>query len=350
MEQCGGLIDAAQDTLVLVFELADKTVLKSPETIQKILDDPKVRKAIEAVALAEAKQLAEKQKKNKPVSSHDVKHSAKKIATTAGDAALSSAKRQIESSPEYRKLKDGIQKLECSFRHSTVGVFVDENKGWLILVASGLALGGATALYVLRTGDKISGEVAKLAGKHLRFKILGNVEIGTKEILFVPSKQAVGTKVFAAVKWQKVSAKVDIHVAFKEDQLTSTSARGEVVWKIAKGLKLNAHGQGGYQKPAEPWQQSWLYDLGVGISYAGGQGMSRLSLSALAFATQTPTQNKVGGKAEANLKLTDGSKKDPSSLSLKLGAQGSRTVTYQSTGVDKLQNEIAVTLGIVGRF
>ena len=290
MSKCPGVIDAAQDTIVVALELADKTILRSPEMIQKVLASDAVRKELEKVLQAEGERLTKLHTAGTKVSAEEAKEMGKKAATAVATTAVGQAQKQIEQSQDYKKLRSSLRQLECSFKKSPVGVFVDENKGWLILVGAGMALGGATAMYVIRDADVVGSQIASLANQLVRFKVLGNVEVGAKDIRFKPSDRDVEITGFATGTWKSVQAKFDLSVAFKDDKLTSTSARGEVVVKIAKDLKVEGHGQLQYKPPVQLYQPPFLYDIGLSLSYLGAGSGSSISITALAFATQTVQQ------------------------------------------------------------
>jgi len=86
----------------------------------------------------------------------DSKKLGRSVGKSFADTASSHLKKQILHGDEYRKVKHSVKQLQCSFNNSPVGVFIDKNKGWLIIIASGLAVGAATAMYVFREGDFVA--------------------------------------------------------------------------------------------------------------------------------------------------------------------------------------------------
>lgn len=324
MEKCGTFVDAVQDTLVLAFEVADKTILDSPAVIRTVLEDPAIRSAIERAALGEAKRLTAAQKAGKAVTEADVSKSLTSVATAAQGAALENVKRQIEGSSEFKKLMKEVQNLGCAFKQSPTGVFVDKNKGWLILVGAGLGIGGATALYMFRSGDFAAGPAANLAGKHLRFRVLGNVDIGAKKITFVPSSRQVATTMFASAKWDKVNVRLDLSVEFKEEHLQSAGGAVTTDVTVAKGLVLTGTGTAGYQSGTKILPPSLVYNLGLGVTFKNAFGQNKLDLSARAFVDQSPTSQKAGGALNAKINLF----RLPDQSSINLGVTGEVSNTH----------------------
>jgi hypothetical protein len=351
--KCGSLIDSAGETLVLAFKVAGETLLDSPETIQRILQNPKVRNAIESAATAQAKELIQKQQQGKKVTSADVKNSALAVAKKAGGPLQSVGLKELEKSAtgskEYKKLQRSLKELECSWKKSPVGVFVDKHKGFLYVVGAGLALQGAIVMYRFRSGDAITGPVTGLAQKLVKFKVLGNVEIAAREIKFVPSKREVGTKMVVTAKWQRVKVSFEAGVTLRGDTVTQSNAKAEVTVKVARGLSLSAHGGYQYQQtePDAGWKNTHHYDLGLGLKYDNAFGSSRLSITTMFFATQDAEVTKLGGKAGVDLRIAG----KPGSTSLKLNANAganraaTRLPTLSGGGV-RQTNEFVGKLGL----
>ncbi len=340
-----GLLNASQDTVALAFELAGGTLDKSPATIRKILEDPAVWKEIEKTLQAEGKKLANQQLAGKPVTQSDALQMGKAVALSAGKAAQKSAESQIKKSTEYTRLQAQLKQLECSYKKSPIGVFVDENKAWLIVVAAGVVAGGATALYVIKDGDFVAEKATLLANSALRFKVLGKLEVGGKDIKFKPSERQVAATAFANVKFEKISAKFEGSVAFKEDKLVAAGGRGEVVAKVAKGLTAKAYAGAGYQQPGQAYQPSLRYDVGLGLDYKPGSG---ISVTALAFAMQDPTQRKVGGSGSVNLRVVGKKATDPS-LSINATGAGNQYQRFGPTGPQS-GSEFQFKLGLTANF
>jgi hypothetical protein len=327
MEQCSDVIDAVQETLVLAFAVADKTVLDAPDTVQKILNSSKITDAIKRAAQAQAKSLMEQQRSGKPVSADDVKSGATNVVKAAGEAAKQVAVSQLEQAAkrtkEFKKLDFSIKELECAWKKSAIGTFVDKNQGLLIIVGSGLALGGAAAMYKFRAGDAVAGPATDALKKLVKFSILGNVEISAGEIEFKPSERLVRTKMLATANWTRVKAKFEADVHLQEVDLTQAAGKAEVEIKVFKDLTAKVHGSYAYLPGNAAAQQQTnvhQYDLGLGLSYANNFGKSKVTVSTLMFGTQDAVTTKVGGKVSAGLTLAGGGPKDPSTLRIEASA------------------------------
>ncbi|MEO2013517.1 MAG: hypothetical protein ABGZ53_04020 [Fuerstiella sp.] len=349
MDKCGGVIDAAKETVVLALKFADKTVLDSPDLAARVLRSSQVKKAIEAALLSEGKRLLQKQQQGSAATNEDGAKLLNKIGKSASSAGQAVAKKEITSSREFKEVTQSLKELECAFRGSPIGVFVDRNEGWLIVVATGLALGGATAMYVSKTGDWPAGQMARLLGTLVRFKVLGNVEVGLENVKFKPSTQMINGRMFASAKWKAVSAKVSFQVSVNDNKLASTNAQGEIVVKAGAGFTLSGKGGVGYSvsPDAQPGSQPVTYNLSLGIAYGANLGGSSLNVRLLGYASQESLQRKQGGTLGASFKFVESK---TTSVAVDFNASLSRLQTLSPTGPAQPQVDGSVNLGLTFKF
>jgi hypothetical protein len=346
MEKCGeGVIDAASDVIVLGFELADSTLDRSPQMVIDLVQDKNFQKSIQKALEAEGKRLVKLQKEGKPVGNEEGGKVLAKVGNAAAKSSQLWVKNKIEKSSDYKALQKGLKKVECSFKESPVGVFIDENENLLIVVATGLAIGGAVAMYATRSGDWAAAQLAPLAAKQLRFKVLGKVELGAKKLVFKPSERKVELTTFTTAKWKSVKAKLDLNVGFKDDALTKSSATGEVVVDVAKGTSITGKGSIGYLRSMTPGEKELTYNLSLGMAFTGTGSNSKLKLQVLGHVSQDPTKRSVGGSGNLTYGITGGGGGAPG-VNLTLGAKGGRTETFQPTGASKVQTTFETKLGV----
>lgn len=352
MGQCSntGLLKATSDTFILAIDVGTKVLKESPDIVKKILADPKVRKSLELAMANEARRL------KTPPGTKGSAIQVKALGTTLGKAiskpAADAAKEQVEATREAQKLKEGLKQLECSFKTTPVGVFIDENKGFVIFVAAGLAIGGAVALYTLKTGGWPAEQAGKLAGKLLKFKVLGTVEVGVKDIVFKPSADTREAKMttFASGKWKRVKADLDLHVALHDDKLGAAKASGKVVVPLGKGFSAVGKGGIGYQLPKADFHKPLTYNLGLGLDFNSSGNGSNLSISVLGFASQEAVKRSVGGQASLKYHVVGGN--DPASPSLAVvgNAKAAGVQNFQPSGSGGYQPDLQFSLGVFGRF
>jgi hypothetical protein len=139
------------------------------------------------------------QNSGQQITSADGTRVARAVGEAAGTTVLQNVQQQVENSSAYHDVQASLRRLEGAFRCSPMGVFVSENSTLLYIVASGLALGGATALYVTRAGDLPAGWATDFAARRLRSIRLGRLEVGTQALRFVPSERIVEVQPFLIV-------------------------------------------------------------------------------------------------------------------------------------------------------
>jgi len=290
----GDVMDVAQETLVMAFELFDAELARSPERLVAVLKSEKVAKAIEEALRQEAARLLEEQKKNAaPTDGTAVLQKVGEKALAVGKDELIKA---ITSGAQFKQLKAQLDKLKCSFEKSPVGVWVEEHKDkWYVyVVAAGVGLAGAGAMYATWWGDDLVSPLTKLAEKQLRFKPMGTLEVGANKITFVPSKRVVGVQAFATGKWERVTATLEVSVTMEKEKLTAAGGTGTVVVDMGQGWKFNAKGAGGVAAPSPDGSPAPYYSLGIGLGYTGLGGTQGLSVNILGGLAQTPDGKQTG--------------------------------------------------------
>ena len=177
---------SAVETVVLTFELANYSSGTNLQAIQKAISDPQVQKAITETLQNQAKTRLQTLKQSAPTvspkagapagsgsgskssssSPSSSSSSSTPMASPLGNTSASSvqdALKQLQLNPNYSLLVQDLKKLESQFAKSVVGVWVDENKKTLIIIASGIAVAAATAMYFTKTGDTPADWATQLA-------------------------------------------------------------------------------------------------------------------------------------------------------------------------------------------
>ena len=347
MEKCPGIFKSSKEVIVLAVEFSDKTLLNSPEIINKTLQNPKLQSEIQNILLEEARRLSAKQRQGTDVTVDESKQLLKKASKPFVNIAAGDVKRQILNSWEYKKLKAGAQQLQCSFNSTPVGIFVDKNKGWLIFIAAGLAVGTLTAMYIVQKGDTFTNITTTLVGERVKFKLLGKVTAGAKDFKFEPSKRAVGTTIFTNVDWKKVNTKFNIKVNAEGTNLTEASASAEVLIKLSQPFTLQTKGMLGYLRPNEKFQNSLIYNLQLGVKYKFNE--TGLEASTMAFIKQEQEERSRGGSISINYPLYGGPGLNSTFGSLRFVGKGGQKEIFTSTGITT-KNEYSLGLEFFGRF
>lgn len=218
--KCIDPADLVGDTIVLALDLVGFNTGQH-QSIARGLRAREVEKEIKKILDAETKKLL-KQRLQGPVPNNKALSSLESVGKSVAGAVT----------------KDAEEKLgrwaECTWKHSPLGVWVDENK-WVMYIVVPLVVGasaGAGAYsYHVRAGDTPAEWGALLLKKHLKFKPVGALELGVQEVKFVPSKRDVEVKFFSTVDWKPFKAQFTVGGGAHEGNLSKLSASSEVSYK-----------------------------------------------------------------------------------------------------------------------
>ena len=252
---------SAVETIVLAFDLVGYELSKGPERVKAALESESVQKAITFALQEQAKDFLAKQQKGEKVLAGDAaKQLAEGVGKKVAEAGGEEIKKKILTSPGFQKLEASLKDLKCAYEKSPIGVWVDEHKAVLIIVASGVALGAATAMYLTNTGDTPAGWATELAKDKIKTTVLGKLELGVSNITFVPSKREVGMVAYVETKnWKAVQAKLSINVKAADEKLVSAGGALEV--KVPIGGSTNWHGN--FNLKADPVLKQYNLSLGI---------------------------------------------------------------------------------------
>ncbi len=225
--KCVSVVDAVNDTAVIAVRLVDRTILKSPKLIIDALQSKEGAKALEAAL----REIANERLKEAPVqfSAEDAQKFGQKLGSATLDGLKSGTLEQVKKSAEYQRLEKSAERLVQSLKCSPAGVWVDEHEALVYIVGAGLLLGGATALYVLRTGDVVTDPVMSLVkDKKVKIKARQNIEISAGVPRFVPSQRVFEVDAQAVAKWKSLEVKLDVTVQTANDKFT-VAGSGQVL-------------------------------------------------------------------------------------------------------------------------
>lgn len=254
-DKCSGVLDASHESVVLGFSLVTDELTNLPARLVQAVQSPEVQTALKT-ALNEIAEDALK-KQVSAYSGQEAREFARNLVTTGAKAAGESVVNQIKKSSKFQHLENQAQGVLDALKCSPVGVWFDKNEKWIYIVASGAALGGAVALYATRSGDAaVQPILSVLKDKPLKFKPFGKLEISGQITRFVPSKQEVGVKVFAATKWEKIEAKFSLSIQAVSSEVKAVGT-AQVILPLGRGFI------GSLEGTIDPQQSA--YSLGLGI-------------------------------------------------------------------------------------
>ena len=287
-DTCKSLPGSAVTTIVLAFDLVGYEAKSAPAQILRVLDSKKVQEAIRNALNEDAKAFLKQQQEGLPIGAGQA---ASQIGTSVGKALLSTGvnelQQEIQRTAAYRRLESGVRDLQCAYEKSVIGVWVDEHKALLIVIASGVVLGAMTAMYLTNTGDTPADWAAQLAKNKLKTTILGKVEVGVSDIKFVPSKREIGLQVYADTsKWKRFKeSKFSVTVHTKDEKLTSLKMTFDTRSPLGGGFYQTLGAS------ADPIAKNYSFALGI----QGESGGLRLRI--LAEVAKEAEKTRVGGSA-----------------------------------------------------
>jgi hypothetical protein len=214
--KCTGDLDAVDRTVVLAFQLVGEV----PKIIdwEKVLNSKELKDAVESTL---KEQAAEYVKNNQTTFSEA---EGKKLLGELGQKSLKAAGQnvaeQVKKSPEFKQLEKSAEKVAEALKCSQAGIFFDKHKTIIYIIAAGVGVGGAAALYVARTGDEVADVASFLTNKKLfKGKILGDVELSVGLPKFKPSTREITLDVEASKKWDKVETKFKVTAQAVDDNV-----------------------------------------------------------------------------------------------------------------------------------
>jgi hypothetical protein len=222
------MIDAANQVIVLAFDLADSEVTRLPNQIVKALESPLVQDSIKKTLMDFAKSRA------KPGSTVISDDEARKLFGALGtgvkDAASQELLNQIKKTPEFKKLEASLEGFKQAAASTSLGVWVDKNKNILYVVGAALVVGTVGVLYVTKTGGAmVDLAVDPLKGKKFEVLQIGRLKIAASVWDFKPDARLLGARVFGTLEWEKV--KVDLKLGVLAEGAKIKEAEGEAVVK-----------------------------------------------------------------------------------------------------------------------
>ena len=250
------------ETMGLAIELVGVQIKSSPDTIAKILNDPKVQ---EKIRQALDKRLSELQRKatleGRPIDANQAVQEMKAVFTQDTiDATTAAAKKEIEQSPKFRQLKTSLENLSSKFKKSPTGFFYDEVEGVLIILAAGVMVGGAVGMYIAKTGDVDTPlAAAAYAANKISIDVLGKVEVGLTDVVLKPSEKKYDAGILLkAGKWKRLE-KTDLKVVVQ----TKDEKVAAVPISIETKVALVPKWFGTFGATYEPVKKDVSYSLGI---------------------------------------------------------------------------------------
>ena len=284
--------DAANQVVVLAFDLVGQELPNLPTLLQNAMQDPKVKEAISSTLTTFISQRAATGSGTTNMSAKDATDLLKALQNTAGPRLTDAATQQIKNTPEYKKLEQAFKNFETAAKTSPMGVWIDRNSGILIVVGLALVVGGSAALYVTKTGGgAIDFAFSQVVGKPLQIFRVGTLTVSGQALAFQPGTRNIGGGLIVTNKWDKVAVSLKVGVVAAGPQVQKVE--GAVIVKTSDA-KVSVTGTG------DPSQRK--YNFGVSLEVEKGPATNlKIGVGAIV------TDDKVtGGNVTAGMKTRVG--------------------------------------------
>ena len=265
-EPASDVLDAANEVIVLAFDLIDATLPTTPQLLEKAISSKAVQEAIKKTLLEYAKSKAKPGAK--PATSEEGQKLLEALGSGIQGAGSTEIVSLIRKSPSFKRLEASVTRFKRAAESSPLGVWLDANQRILYIVGAGLVVGATSALYITKTSGMPVRTVVNLL-KEEKFEVLriGTLKFSAALWDFQPDARVLGARLLATKTWARVSADVSIGVLARGDEVEQID--GGVALKSG-GFTLNGVASG---KP-----QTHQVNLGLQVGYSGKAGKGRFDI------------------------------------------------------------------------
>jgi hypothetical protein len=207
--QAPKLSDLAHDVLAFVIEFPAGEIPLLPAQVERVLKSDALREKLQSTLLEYA---MEKTKKGVVFNTAD---SQLGVAILKGVGSVSEKElaKQIAKDLPARRVIGAFNNFTTALKQTPMGVWVDKNRGWLIVVGVVLAVGGTAALFYTRTdSDVVNFPMSQIKGKAIPLWSPGNFKLSGSVLEFQPAQRKLGLEIIGEQKWEKLDLKVNLGV------------------------------------------------------------------------------------------------------------------------------------------
>jgi hypothetical protein len=263
------VIDAASNTVILAFDLVGDQIMNMPDELEKSLKKPEIDAAIRSVL---TNFLLARQKTGTAVfSDQEAVQLGKALLNDAGGKIANDLLDQLKKTPDYQNLQQSMNNLQKVLKSSPLGVWLDREKGILYVIGAVLVVGGATALYVTKTGVP-DVAITQLTGKSVQVFKVGRFSLEGQLLAFKPDTQTLGGALTGVEKWNKLEVDLQLGVVATGSDVKQVS--GKLVFK-SQDISVSISGV------QQPQQKTINLGLGLEIKKTGLPGPLTINLGAV---------------------------------------------------------------------
>jgi hypothetical protein len=282
--------DAVSQVVIVAFDLAGKEMQQLPKLLNDSLQSEAVQKAIrEGLQAFAMKKVASGSTVVSDEEAKELLGLLEKVGGKAGDQIAE----QVKKSAQYKRLEEKIKALEKTLASSPMGVWIDKEKGLLVVVGIGIAFGSAAALFLTKTGGPVVDlPIGLLKEKPMQIFKVGGFTMKGQLLEFKPDKQILGAGIIATQKWEKIELTFKIGVIAAGEHVKEI--KGQAVVK-SNDFSITVTGDG------KPEEKKVNLGLGLGFTSSSLPGPLNISLGAMVDDGEV-----TGGTLKASLKAGPG--------------------------------------------
>ncbi len=229
-------------TVAIAFDIADEVVGLAEDAYKKSKDPvgfmkdfinrPKVKQTLEEEIEKEIKKIMRESGVSTISAIPDIQLT-NGIKASYQKIAKKSLAAGFNLDPEIQRINHRLKQLKCHLKKSPSGIWVDENKKLLIIVASVAALTTGAAMYKMRSGDSLAGFAEGLK-KDIKFR--GTINIRGEITKAAPSTRSFGAKITASTKFNNINISSSI-----EGLVSDTENKYTLINTFSTKIKKNTN-------------------------------------------------------------------------------------------------------------
>jgi hypothetical protein len=274
------LPELANDVFAFVLEFPASEIPLLPEQVSKVLKSDALRAKLQSAVLDYA---IDKTKKGGVFDRSDPKLGLT-ILDSLSTAAQSQLLEQIKKDAPARRIISAFNDFVASVKHTPMGVWVDKERNWLIIVGVVLAVGGTAALFYTRTDSAlVNFPIQHIKGKAVPLWSPGNFKLSGSLLEFQPAQRKLGLEVIGEQKWERLDLAINFGVVGSDPQAKQGDDHAFVASRDFKSIQMK-------------------YSLGIQLQVKEGALLNPISLGLHASVTNDKFS---GGDLSASMKFSN---------------------------------------------
>ncbi|HYP28083.1 MAG TPA: hypothetical protein VE262_15315 [Blastocatellia bacterium] len=271
-ERCAGLSDIVADTVVLGMKYEHEG---GPDLEPRLVQAMKLEEVHRVIREALEYQAEETVKKTPSTFSYEESNRFSNSLLQRGfRPARQDVIRQIKISPRFMELRKSAEAIVGILESSPTGVWYDEVRELVYVVASGVIVAGAVVIYVVRPGDAFS-QVAQPAAalttdNTITYLPLGTLDMSTTRTRFDTSKVFFKLDLAGSMNLRPVRARFSLAGYAMDAPLKAASGEGKMFIPFGKVVARMDGAAGRFENASDARNpENAPVQLGLGISFLG---------------------------------------------------------------------------------